>query len=571
MSLRLAGCVVLLVAGQGARAELNSSVAEFLWAPYDAETGQVPVEYLLLRKELRLAQPASQLASAVVEVTARQANPKILSAYKLWVNGEPISNGPGRNAHCGVHLQPGQDWRDFHCNETAQGYDVMDVTAALRAGRGGAGAAGAAPVLALQGWSWAGGSQSRGHGSQGGIMLLLTVRFADGSSQTVATKATNATSTGNLDAAEEPWLAFNATAAFNPGGGIGGMYFQPAENMIMALWPAGWRLPGYVTTAAAGWIPAISSAEPGARGSSMTFAAKEAAAVVQRYRPAAALKPVVPANCSGYRYIVDMGRELQGGIQLSLNGTGFENHSFTVRLGETLLSNGSVRAHMTAGCHYEERWTLTHGLNLFDMGQEYKEWRWAELLELPAPIRPTDVGAWVVHYPLDVPESGSAAAAAAVAQHPDAGASSQPAPSPPADDPPGTPSVPYGERDTITAFRSSDEGLNAVWGLGRWTILTTSLDVNTDSNTRQRDNCMIDAYITAMGQFSVGAAVQLQRRTLEYVMYNGYNFDGQHGKSWSENHMVTVLAARELLLRHGPVGRQLAQAFYPTLLTLTLR
>ena len=82
---------------------------------------------------------------------------------------------------------------------------------------------------------------------------------------------------------------------------------------------------------------------------------------------------------------------------------------------------------------------------------------------------------------------------------------------------------------------------------------------------------MIDAYITAMGQFSVGAAVQLQRRTLEYVMYNCYNFDGQHGKGWSENHMVTVLAARELLLRHGPVGRKLAKEFYPTLLTLTLR
>jgi hypothetical protein len=37
--------------------------------------------------------------------------------------------------------------------------------------------------------------------------------------------------------------------------------------------------------------------------------------------------------------------------------------------------------------------------------------------------------------------------------------------------------------------------------LGRWTILTTSLDVNTDSNTRQRDNCMIDAYLCYSGQY----------------------------------------------------------------------
>ena len=54
--------------------------------------------------------------------------------------------------------------------------------------------------------------------------------------------------------------------------------------------------------------------------------------------------------------------------------------------------NGSVRFQMTAGCHYEESWTLTSGMNLFDMGQEYKEWRWAEILELPLPIKLQDIG-----------------------------------------------------------------------------------------------------------------------------------------------------------------------------------
>ena len=44
----------------------------------------------------------------------------------------------------------------------------------------------------------------------------------------------------------------------------------------------------------------------------------------------------------------------------------------------------------------------------------------------------------------------------------------------------------------------------------------------------------------------------------------------QAPRRWFD-HMVTVLAARELLLRHGPVGRKLAKEFYPTLLTLTLR
>ena len=83
-----------------------------------------------------------------------------------------------------------------------------------------------------------------------------------------------------------------------------------------------------------------------------------------------------------------------GGLQLSINGTGFENYSFTVRLGETLLANGSVRAHMTAGCHYEEVWTLATGVNVFDMGQEYKEWRWAELVGLPTQIDVVDASSF---------------------------------------------------------------------------------------------------------------------------------------------------------------------------------
>ena len=64
--------------------------------------------------------------------------------------------------------------------------------------------------------------------------------------------------------------------------------------------------------------------------------------------------------------------------------------------------------------------------------------------------------------------------------------------------------------------------------LSRWTIVTTSLDVNTDSNTRQRDNCEMDAFIAAMGQFSISASVQLQRRTFEFAMRNGYNMQCAH-------------------------------------------
>ena len=135
---------------------------------------------------------------------------------------------------------------------TAQGYDTVDVTAAIRSQGSNhtptpnatntttttVTTGGDTAVLAVQGWSWAGGAPSGhrgGHTVQGGVMLLLTLRFADGSTQTVATKAADPTAdpaAGQSHLAPEPrWMAFNATPAFNPGGGIGGMYYQPAENV----------------------------------------------------------------------------------------------------------------------------------------------------------------------------------------------------------------------------------------------------------------------------------------------------------------------------------------------------
>lgn len=208
--------VLLLVAASAgllympfAVAELNASSAEMLWAPYDLESGEQPVEYLLLRKELSFAQPAVRVVSAILEVTALQSDEKILSAYKLWVNGKPVSNGPGRNAHCPVHLQSGDDWRTWHCNQTTQGYDTVNITSAIRGGS-------ATAVLAFQAWAWAGGAPPRGHGSQGGVMALLTVRFSDGSTQTVPTTSEALTATKSDANPGSPWMVFNATPAFNP-------------------------------------------------------------------------------------------------------------------------------------------------------------------------------------------------------------------------------------------------------------------------------------------------------------------------------------------------------------------
>lgn len=101
----------------------------------------------------------------------------------------------------------------------------------------------------------------------------------------------------------------------------------------------------------------------------------------------------------------------------------------------------------------------------------------AELLDLPFEIELADVGAWVVHYPLDAEGNTTALSELTVLAPRESMAGGEAKAASNTTPPPGTPSVPYGDSDTITVFDSSDGKLNAVWELGRWTILTTSLDV----------------------------------------------------------------------------------------------
>ena len=65
---------------------------------------------------------------------------------------------------------------------------------------------GTTAVLAVQGWSWAGGAPGGnrgGHAGQG-IMLLLTIRFADGSIQTVRTETADPATAAVITAEPQP-------------------------------------------------------------------------------------------------------------------------------------------------------------------------------------------------------------------------------------------------------------------------------------------------------------------------------------------------------------------------------
>ncbi len=61
-----------------------------------------------------------------------------------------------------------------------------------------------------------------------------------------------------------------------------------------------------------------------------------------------------------------------------------------------------------------------------------------------------------------------------------------------------------------------------MWALCAYTLVATTLDVNVDSQTRQRDICVVDALNTALGQFFVLPSVDtsVPDRTLLEIFTN---------------------------------------------------
>ena len=102
-----------------------------------------------------------------------------------------------------------------------------------------------------------------------------------------------------------------------------------------------------------------------------------------------------------------------------------------------------------------------------------------------------------------------------------------------------------------TMIDSGSEALDSVWELTRFTGRTGAMDVNTDSNARQRDNCNIDSHITAMHQAAAGPAA-----SANYRRRNGFFLFEPDAKvhPWSEFKLASLGAVHEYTLDTGDLS-----------------
>ncbi|KAK7254927.1 hypothetical protein SO694_00137069 [Aureococcus anophagefferens] len=571
------GMLLLALAARAAATVPVTNATVPLW------TSNSSCEYVQLRASFPLATPPR---SITVYATA-QATEKLLGAYKLWVNGVALAEGPGRALSSETQL-----------------VDVVDVDPSNAD----------ALALAVQGYKQKGG---------GRILVTTKIVHADGTVEIFGSDAT--------------WKANCLDGAARQECCLGGNYHAPRENWALDAFPAGWT---GATFDDASWEPAaaqkafapleakasrpVGRFDDWRRAVAMTevketvcaaapqnerlyltcngtstieavvfadFGAPSGACAAPRGAAAAGMIPTQNANASGspansfetdatctstdahskiealcvgrtscdlgsdsrtfgspsnacpaskwaavavkcaaaapsYRYVVDLGAELQGGVLLRVPAHDRRRAAdVVVRLGEARLPNGSVEFHMTTGNDYEERWAPYEdgSESVFDMGHEYREFRWAEVANSPAPLEKGDVGAWIVRYPLDAAAS---------------------------------------------TFASASDRLDAVWALGKDTIVATALDVNTDSNTRQRDNCGVDAHVALTGQLATTADVSLPLRSLGFSLRAG---DGVR-PSWVEDKLSAVWGLAAVLRADpaSPTALALANRTYAALKNLTL-
>ena len=109
-------------------------------------------------------------------------------------------------------------------------------------------------------------------------------------------------------------------------------------------------------------------------------------------------KHPVKTQRDGNKVFLDFGSNYVGYLNLTAKGKGGD--TITVRCGQELNQDGSVRYELRANCTYEEPWILAEGVSTLDWF-DYKSFRYAEIL-LPEGCELLDAAMTVRHYPFEL-------------------------------------------------------------------------------------------------------------------------------------------------------------------------
>lgn len=242
---------------------------------------------------------------------------------------------------------------------------------------------------------------------------------------------------------------------------IGTQYYTAVQENINALtYPAGWCTSDY----------SDSDWESPSESNAMAEYTLETAQIdnMKRYK-------VVPQSVtkkSDGSYLVDLGKEIVGSIALHVDSD--VSTRITLEYGEELGEDGNAKYQMNTGNVYQEFWTLKAGEQQIS-GIGMKAFRYVTIRNLPFEIDTENV------------------TGLSIRQEFDEGASS---------------------------FSSSNQVLNDLYEMAKYTCKVTLQDVYVDTQSRERCPYEGDALITAMNNYSFSAASSSAAYSAEYLLDN---------------------------------------------------
>ena len=279
--------------------------------------------------------------------------------YKLYVNGAFVGEGPAPS------------YPEHHY------YDTFDVTALLHPGEN---------VLAAH--LYYQGLLNRVWNSRDGRMGLAADVLLLGEE--------GAASGGGVARRLEPAWRYRVSDAYGMGGTVG-YDTQFLEHFDSRAWDEGWAREGLDDAA---WEPMVPATWADYRLEPRPTRPLEHHELEPRRVErlgAAGDDGARGAGAAGSVVRVDFGREVTGA--LVLRACGAAGDVMTIRCGEELAEDGSVRYQMRCNCTYEETWTLADGICTLDQ-YDYRAFRHVELL-VPRGVELLGIRALERHYPLD--------------------------------------------------------------------------------------------------------------------------------------------------------------------------
>ena len=356
-----------------------------------------------------------EVEKAVISITATSAKEARQYVYNLYVNDKEVGIGPVRQNGSNLY------------------YDSYDITEYLAEGKN---------VIGAINYSEA----------DAGFLCQIAYFMTDGSQKIVSNSTIN----------NKEWKVLDGDNIYigNDKGSIGTNYYTAKKDNINAnLYPDGWLNNGYQTGA---WkTPNITSSL-----NSYQFAPSQIDHM-KRYE----VEPASVKRISAGTYLIDMGKEIIGSIRLNLQSSG---RVISLKYGEELNEDGTVRYKMRTRNVYDESWTLKNGSQSLS-GISMKTYRYVCISNLPDGFDVNNVTGLMIRTEFD---------------------------------------------ENASDFNSSNTILNDAYNLSKYTSKATTQDLYVDSQNRERLPYEGDALITALNSYSYSDTSTSAKATAEYLLTN---------------------------------------------------